>query len=444
MKVGRHVVIVLMAIRVAFAQQPPPGGVYELLSDGSRITIAPFGAGVAAFFSDGRVRGVRKNDSSSWVIGKSVGNVSEPAGLITLSGDGIRVSLEGAGTLEGTRLKLSRKPARFKNGRQQLAGELILPEGNGPFPAVVLAHGSGEETRDASLGMAYLFAANGIAALIYDKRGCGESSGKEWRAPFKDYAKDLLAGVRYLTTLPTIDSLRIGLYGHSQGAWVVPLAYSFHSERIAFCILSAGNAVSPVEQMLMAGDQELTLLGKDAVTIRDVHEFRRLKYSVGITGRGRKEYLSTSLPEAERESWFKLTGGALPDDKFWEANGFYDPAPALKALACPVLVLFAELDTSTDTQSQLPLMKQLLSGDVEYRVIPNANHMMLKVPGKGFTSKQLPTIDRFADGYLETLVGWTKGKAGLPGGQNFDVSVLFCEKDRLEPVRTPFQSKTAS
>jgi pimeloyl-ACP methyl ester carboxylesterase len=172
--------------------------------------------------------------------------------------------------------------------------------------------------------MAYLFAANGIAALIYDKRGCGESSGKEWRAPFKDYAKDLLAGVRYLTTLPTIDSLRIGLYGHSQGAWVVPLAYSFHSERIAFCILSAGNAVSPVEQMLMAGDQELTLLGKDAVTIRDVHEFRRLKYSVGITGRGRKEYLSTSLPEAERESWFKLTGGALPDDKFWEANGFYD------------------------------------------------------------------------------------------------------------------------
>jgi alpha-beta hydrolase superfamily lysophospholipase len=294
-----------------------------------------------------------------------------------------------------------------------LAGELILPEGIGPFPAVVLAHGSGEETREESLGMAYLFAANGIAALIYDKRGCGESSGKEWRAPFMDYANDLLAGVRYLTTLSTIDPERIGLYGHSQGGWVVPLAYSLHSERIAFCIISAGNAVSPVEQTLIAGDQELMMRGEDAATIREVHDFRRVKYAVGITGKDRKQYVSTRLPDAQRKPWFKLTGGGLPDDRFWKANGFYDPAPALKALGCPVLVLFAEFDTSTDTQSQLPLMKQLLSGDVEYRLIPNANHMMMRVPNKGFTDKQLQTIDRFADGYLETLIAWTKRKTGL-------------------------------
>ena len=283
LKLMRHcrlVVIVLIAINVVSAQQPPPDGVYELASNGGTITIAPFGTGMAAFFSDGRVRGLRQNDASSWVIGKSVGNVSEAAGFISLSGDEIRVNFEGDATLEGSRLKLSKQKALFKNGRQQLAGELILPEGNGPFPAVVLTHGSGEETRDQSLGMAYLFAANGIAALIYDKRGCGESSGKEWRAPFKDYANDLLAGVRYLTTLSTIDPERIGLYGHSQGGWVVPLAYSLQSERIAFCIISAANAVSPVDQTLMAGDQELMLRGEDAATIREVHDFRRIKYAV--------------------------------------------------------------------------------------------------------------------------------------------------------------------
>lgn len=408
----QHVVIVMMATHIVLAEQRLPEGVYEFARDGSRITIAPFGAGLAAFFSDGRVRGLRDRDSSSWVIGKSVGNVSEAAGLIAFSGDRIRVDLEGEGPLEGSRRKLSRENAFFKNGRQRLAGELILPEGNGPFPAVVLTHGSGEETRKESLGMAYLFAANGIAALIYDKRGCGESSGTDWRAPFMDYANDLLAGVRYLTTLSTIDPKRIGLYGHSQGAWVVPLAYSLHSESIAFCIISAGNAVSPVEQTLIAGDRELMMLGKDATTIREVHEFRRVKYAVGITGKDRKQFASTQLPEAQRKPWFKLTGGSVPDDRFWKANGFYDPAPALKALKCPVLVLFAEFDTSTDTPSQLPLMKELVSEDVEFRLIPNANHMMMRVPDNGFINQQLQTIDRFADGYLDTLIGWTKRKTG--------------------------------
>ena len=170
--------------------------------------------------------------------------------------------------------------------------------------------------------------------------------------------------------------------------------------------------MSPVEQTLIAGDRELMMLGKDATTIREVHDFRRVKYAVGITGKDRKQFASTELPEAQRKPWFKLTGGSLPDDRFWKANGFYDPAPALKALKCPVLVLFAEFDTSTDTPSQLPLMKELVSGDVEFRLIPNANHMMMRVPDNGFINQQLQTIDRFADGYLDTLIGWTKRKTG--------------------------------
>lgn len=107
----QHVVIVMIATHIVLAEQRPPEGVYEFARDGSRIAIAPFGAGLAAFFSDGRVRGLRNRDSSSWVIGKSVGNVSEAAGLIAFSGDRIRVNLEGEGTLEGSRLKLSRSPS---------------------------------------------------------------------------------------------------------------------------------------------------------------------------------------------------------------------------------------------------------------------------------------------------------------------------------------------
>jgi predicted acyl esterase len=60
-----------------------------------------------------------------------------------------------------------------------LAGTLIPPEGEGPFPAVAILHGSGPDTRATYLPDATMLARAGVAALIYDKRGTGESFG-DW------------------------------------------------------------------------------------------------------------------------------------------------------------------------------------------------------------------------------------------------------------------------
>ncbi len=290
-----------------------------------------------------------------------------------------------------------------------MAGELILPEGNGPFPVIVQTHGSGEETREDSRGLAYLFAANGIASLIYDKRGCGESSGKEWKASFNDYADDLLAGAAYVSTLPEINKNKIGLFGHSQGGWVVPLAYSKKPDLISFCIISAANAISPVEQNLYAGDQEFMIKGNDEQTVKEISDFRRIKYEVGILGKGEKEYKNSIVPVAKQKPWFALTGDRLPEGIFWKENGFYNPVPALQSLKCPVLVLYADNDISTDSKTNLPLMKQLIpSTQAEFKLFENANHMMMKVGSKNFTTEQIPLITQMADGYIETLIGWLK------------------------------------
>ena len=384
-------------------------GIYKT-GDNQFATIAPFGPGIALFLSDGHVFGL-KGDGNDLLIGKTLGNTNETVGKISFTNNektSILLTYNDGQKSTGEKLKLVEKKMEFKNGKQKLAGELILPVGKGPFPIVVQTHGSGEETREASRGLAYLFASNGIASFIFDKRGCGESSGKEWRASFNDYANDLLAAVESLTDIPEIDSKKMGIYGHSQGGWIVPLACSLKPDKIAFCIISAANAQSPVEQTLYAGDEEFRIRGNDEQSIKEIHEFREIKYEVGISGKGAEEYKNVILPAAEKKPWFKLTGGGLPDNIFWKENGFYDAIPALQSIKCPVLVLYAEHDISTDSKTQLPLMKKLIpSVNATYKLFGNANHMMMKVPGKDFTSKQLPVITQLADGYINTLISWT-------------------------------------
>jgi alpha-beta hydrolase superfamily lysophospholipase len=88
------------------------------------------------------------------------------------------------------------EPIHFANGNVILTGTLILPDGPPRHPAVFLFHGSGRQGRD--LPTARWFAEQGFAALTYDKRGVGESTGDFRTGPFMDLCDDGLAAVAYL------------------------------------------------------------------------------------------------------------------------------------------------------------------------------------------------------------------------------------------------------
>ena len=122
-------------------------------------------------------------------------------------------------------------PRFFENAGARLAFTLDLPEGNGPFPAVVFGHGSGRVTRDQLLWASRRFTALGFAVLRFDKRGVGESTGtfvfvgtNDSPQVFPQLAGDVAAGVRFLRTRPEIDARRIGLFGNSQAGWILPIA----------------------------------------------------------------------------------------------------------------------------------------------------------------------------------------------------------------------------
>ena len=123
----------------------------------------------------------------------------------------------------------------FRNGPVTLSGTLCIPRSPGRHAAVVLLQGSGGETRwGTNRFIADRFARAGIAALVYDKRGSGTSTG-DWKlSSYDDLANDAIAGIDLLASRPDIDAKRIGLHGHSEGGIIAPIAAVRAPAKVAF------------------------------------------------------------------------------------------------------------------------------------------------------------------------------------------------------------------
>ena len=159
-----------------------------------------------------------------------------PFGKATLSIDGPMGEM--LGTVGETtppiqiHLKRAFKPAvvpfntvdvQFRNGDVTLAGTLVTPATAGPHPVVIRMHGRGKSTRNDFRGLARILAQRGIASLIYDKRGVGQSTGDHDKSGMYDFAGDALAAVEFVAARPEIDRQQIGLHGNSAGGWVAAI-----------------------------------------------------------------------------------------------------------------------------------------------------------------------------------------------------------------------------
>ena len=113
----------------------------------------------------------------------------------------------------------------FRNEKEgfDLTGTLTIPAGDGPFPAMVLVSGSGQQNRDEELMnhrpfwvIADYMARNVIAVLRYDDRGMGGSGGEVYNATSLDFSYDAEAAFDFLRSQKLIDASKVGILGHSE------------------------------------------------------------------------------------------------------------------------------------------------------------------------------------------------------------------------------------
>ncbi len=143
--------------------------------------------------------------------------------------------------------------ATFVSEGVTLAGEIHFPTGSGPFPAVVLVHGSGPVTRAGNGPLIAPFLTHGAAVLVYDKRGTGQSGGqyrgvgpRNSDSMVRLLGHDAVAALALLSRHPRIDPRRLGLAGGSQAGWIIPAAAA--EFKIRFAVILSGPLVSVGEE----------------------------------------------------------------------------------------------------------------------------------------------------------------------------------------------------
>lgn len=307
------------------------------------------------------------------------------------------------------------KDITFQSGGVTLAGTLRLPLTKGRRPAVFLLQGSGDADREAESFYADYFARQGIATLVYDKRGTGGSGGDYREESFDDFAADALAGVHYLQSRKDINAKHVGLSGRSHGGMVGPLAASL-SKDVAFVINISGTGVPPYQQVTYQAETEMRRDGFSETEIAEALEYMNLKWQVARAGGEGWDRLEVATRSARDKKWAeRIQLATKPEDivPSWKLQMDYDPKLALQKVKQPVLAVFGELDSSTPVAATTAVYRTALSqaGNRDYsiKVFPGADHALL-VWSKPNDQAHWPVL---AAGYLDVMTNWINKHVGV-------------------------------
>ena len=300
---------------------------------------------------------------------------------------------------------------RFQNEGATLVGTLVKPNRPGRYAAIVFTHGSGNQTRteDFYRSRAYLYARHGIAALIYDRRGKGASTGGGENISFPILADDALAAVRALKLRADINPRRIGVSGYSQGGWVSPLAAT-RSRDVAFVIVGSAPGITPDEQNNFSVENELRAKQVPDASIAAVLELRRRVSEYQYTSKGNKSELESEINRLRGDAWFKntlLPNGTLEEYDQGEKEFLsFNPVPVWERVRVPVLSMWGALDSLVPAEKSRAVFARALrkGGNADYtlKIFPGASH------GLSMVRRKDETWDwpRLAPGYQELMVEW--------------------------------------
>lgn len=262
-----------------------------------------------------------------------------------------------------------------------LPGTLSIPKGKGPFPALVLVHGSGPNDRDESLGpnksfrdLAWGLASRNIAVLRYDKRT--KAHGQKMIADknvkltvYEETIQDALSAASLLRDTNRIDAKNIFILGHSLGGMLIPRIADSDLDKNAGFIIMAG-PTRPLEDLAVEQIEYISLLdGK--LSDEEKANLDQIKSNA--------QKIKNLTPENSMKMTERFLGAGA---EYWLDLKGYDPAESAEKIDRPILILQGGRDYQVTIEDFDGWKKALADKDnVEFKLYPAHNHLL--IPGKG-------------------------------------------------------------
>ena len=271
------------------------------------------------------------------------------------------------------------------------------------WPAVLLVPGTASVDRDENLFGVPLFAQlaaaladEGYLVMRYDKRGAGQSGGRQESAALEDYADDVRTLVRYLDRRDDVDEKRIAVAGHGEGGWVGLYAAS-REKRIDALALLHVPSIRGTELVLEQQRAELDRIQAPAAERVQKIELQR-QIHAAVLDEGDWEDIPDNLRLRADTFWFR---------SFLE----FDPAEVMRRTRQPVLILHGELDRQisphhADRLAELALARRRKESTIQLAKMPGINHLMLRATTGGVEEYGRLSDKNVASEVISVLTDW--------------------------------------
>jgi hypothetical protein len=289
----------------------------------------------------------------------------------------------------------------------ELAGSIWLPNAAPEAPLIVMHPGSGPSDRDNDTLFPPIrerFLAGVWAVASFDKRGVGGSTGAWTDADIAAQAQDAVACVA--ACRDAVPATSAGLFGHSQGGWVV-LQAAAHGAAVDFVITNSGPGVTPREQEMFAtrqGLQGCSVVDADAALAAMAELF---------------DLAARATPWPQVRAWLADPARAAVMGILAEIGAFvpadaalwgltvalidHDPRAAMPLLTVPILTVFGANDTAVPVEASVDAYRRHVRPDLLTVAVLDGDHRL-----------EAPDSAGFAPGYLSLLADFVAGRSRQP------------------------------